>query len=404
MKKILFTISTLILILSFNSAQAVTDWKPVSEVDPKINEELIKVYKNYIQVPKQDIVVPTTLEVSFSADRINNEYFGVYNETDKKFTTSLVLGDQYSGVNNGSAIDAKTNEDLSGLFTDGSNFKKDFYLDKDGNSGSAVVYINYPKAIKSNSLNISFDNYVLLPKSLTLKAEVNGMEVIVLNKIKPTSSNINFLTTTASKWILEMEYSQPLRISNIHLNDALNASTKKIIFLSLPNKTYRIYANPEVVPQLYTNDDYSNVPSSMQGTKKIGPFSVLENPSFVLSDSDKDSIPDVRDNCPGVPNFDQEDIDQNGRGDVCDDYDRDGIINSIDNCRDVLNYDQRDTDGDKIGDTCDSDESRFTEKYPWIVWAGIAFAAIVFLVLLFIAGNEIRKQKLEGPQGVDIDL
>jgi hypothetical protein len=124
----------------------------------------------------------------------------------------------------------------------------------------------------------------------------------------------------------------------------------------------------------------------------------------VLSDSDKDSIPDVRDNCPGVPNFDQEDIDQNGRGDVCDDYDRDGIINSIDNCRDVLNYDQRDTDGDKIGDTCDSDESRFTEKYPWIVWAGIAFAAIVFLVLLFIAGNEIRKQKLEGPQGVDIDL
>ena len=404
MKKIFYSILTLILILSFNSAQAVTDWTPVKEVDPKINEELIKAYRNYIQVPKQDVVVPTILEVSFGANKINNEYFGVYNETDKKFTTSVVLGDQESIVNNITAIDAKTNEDLSGLFTNGSYFKKDFYLDKDGNNGSAVIYINYSKAIKSNSLDISFDNYVLLPTSLTLKAEVNGMQVVVLNKIKPTSSNINFLTTTSGKWILELEYSQPLRISNIHLNDALNVSTKKIIFLSLPNKTYRIYANPEIVPHLYTDDDYSNTPSSTQGAKKIGPFPVLENPSFVLSDSDKDSIPDVRDNCPGVANFDQLDIDQNGRGDVCDDFDRDGVINSMDNCSDVTNYDQRDTDGDKIGDACDLDESRFTEKYPWIVWAGISFAAIVFLSLLFVAGNKIRKQKLEGPQGIDIDL
>jgi hypothetical protein len=65
----------------------------------------------------------------------------------------------------------------------------------------------------------------------------------------------------------------------------------------------------------------------------------------------------------------------------------------MDNCVDTPNYDQRETDGDKIGDACDTGESRFTEKYPWIVWVGIGFATVVFLSLLFIAGNKIRKER-----------
>jgi hypothetical protein len=36
------------------------------------------------------------------------------------------------------------------------------------------------------------------------------------------------------------------------------------------------------------------------------------------SDTDGDSIPDNRDNCPAVPNFDQHDADGDGVGDVCD--------------------------------------------------------------------------------------
>jgi Thrombospondin type 3 repeat len=48
------------------------------------------------------------------------------------------------------------------------------------------------------------------------------------------------------------------------------------------------------------------------------------------------------DNCPGIPNPDQLDDDDDGRGNVCD------------NCRAVANPDQRDTDADSFGDVCDN--------------------------------------------------
>src|SRR5205809_6791704 len=54
-------------------------------------------------------------------------------------------------------------------------------------------------------------------------------------------------------------------------------------------------------------------------------------------DSDGDGVPDSQDNCPLIPNPDQQDTDGDGIGDVCD------------NCPTIANPDQHDTDGDGIG-------------------------------------------------------
>lgn len=85
------------------------------------------------------------------------------------------------------------------------------------------------------------------------------------------------------------------------------------------------------------------------------------------SDTDGDGVPDfgsdgvtALDNCRDTPNRDQEDLDGDGMGDVCDgDTDGDNIDdqNALgqpnDNCPLVPNPDQADTDGDGIGDACD---------------------------------------------------
>lgn len=87
--------------------------------------------------------------------------------------------------------------------------------------------------------------------------------------------------------------------------------------------------------------------------------------SCTCPDEDSDSVCDVDDNCPGIPNVNQSDVDADGHGDVCDncpqtpnplqeDTDADLIGDSCDNCPAIGNASQLDGDSDAIGDTCDN--------------------------------------------------
>jgi hypothetical protein len=75
-------------------------------------------------------------------------------------------------------------------------------------------------------------------------------------------------------------------------------------------------------------------------------------------DSDGDGIIDSQDNCPGIANLKQRDVDHDGIGDACDtdpDSDGDGWPNNVDNCPFAYNPGQQNQDGDSMGDVCDGD-------------------------------------------------
>jgi len=75
-------------------------------------------------------------------------------------------------------------------------------------------------------------------------------------------------------------------------------------------------------------------------------------------DGDTDGVLDSEDNCVEDANPGQEDIDEDGAGDVCDeDKDGDGVLNIEDNCDSISNANQLDADGDGIGAACDSSDT-----------------------------------------------
>lgn len=80
----------------------------------------------------------------------------------------------------------------------------------------------------------------------------------------------------------------------------------------------------------------------------------------VVLDLDSDRLNDTADNCPGIPNMPQDDLDGDLFGDLCDaDIDGDQVVQTgpvdaiIDNCPRIANPTQIDTDNDGTGDACE---------------------------------------------------
>jgi hypothetical protein len=106
------------------------------------------------------------------------------------------------------------------------------------------------------------------------------------------------------------------------------------------------------------------------GDARIGIDVLLRQGNTCGDDSDNDGYADPghpeydcpTDNCPEIPNMDQDDLDDDGLGDVCDpDMDGDGVPNEEDDCPYAYDPLQEDNDGDGFGDGCDNCPEIFNE-------------------------------------------
>jgi hypothetical protein len=246
------------------------------------------------------------------------------------------------------------------------------------------------EAMTATGLRISLAPFVSLPTEMEIVAETEGVETIAFSRDRIESAVVRFPEMTADVWTIRMWYAQPLsieEISFIEVDQSIENRTG-IRFLARPDHTYAIYADPDTSVRIQAGEAGDLLDN--KGVKVFEDIFFGENDEYIPTDSDGDGVADIIDNCVRVANQDQMDKDGNFRGDACDDFDKDGVINAEDNCPDHPNIQQIDTDGDGVGDVCDSEESRLTERLPWLPWIGMLVSALIVGGLLYVTVRSKR--------------
>jgi hypothetical protein len=359
---------------------------------------VISAYRFYKDIDSISINVPTVVEIPFVTDFIERFDFAVLDKTINSFQPHYFKQEILVNEIPVSVSTIPSTDSANRMIDKDARTYADFLLPEntqvpENTQGQVQITLFSPTPITSSILTIILDSNVALPTSVEIRALVDGQNRIVVANRRMDQQTIRFPRTTSNMWQITFGYSQPLRISELRLNqdNAEKSSTHAIRFLAQPGHSYRIYFDPDRLAKAPVGEA-GNL-ASAQDVLIITPTASQNNPNYVIADIDSDGVPDTRDNCVSVPNPDQQDINNNGRGDACDDFDQDGVINSKDNCPDNPNRDQRDIDSDGIGDVCDKEESRITEQYPWIPWVGIGFAAIVLVILLILTARAITTKQ-----------
>ncbi|MDD5103029.1 MAG: thrombospondin type 3 repeat-containing protein [Candidatus Peribacteraceae bacterium] len=343
-------------------------------------EQVISAYREYKEVGSLSIRVPTVIEVPFNTESIERTDFAVWNQTTGAFEPSFFRQDVAPPLITLSSDTTLLEGTLPNMLDSDERTSAEFRLPEDA-QGRLTLTLTSASPVTASSITLLVDDHVALPLTAEIRAVVNGEERIVLASSKLQRSIISFPRTTAQTWTMTLTYGQPLRITELRFNrENATPFIRSLRFLAQPDQTYRIYFNPDrrVSAKVGESGDLA----SAKDVLPIGGSLPQPNPTYRIADTDGDGVPDVQDNCVSIANPDQQDLNSNGRGDICDDFDQDGIINSKDNCPNLPNRNQKDTDGDHIGDVCDTQESRVTERLPWLPWVGMGGAAAVLVVLV----------------------
>ncbi|MDO9399383.1 MAG: thrombospondin type 3 repeat-containing protein [bacterium] len=355
------------------------------EIDQNL---IISAYRYYKDIENISINVPTVVEVPFANEFIERSEFAVLDKTTNSFEPYFLKQELISKTP--VSISSNPNTDTVDQMNDNNiQTYADFPL-PNNIQGQTQITLSYMSPITSSILTALLDSNVALPSSVEIRAFVNGQNRIVVANQRMDQQTVRFPQTTSNKWIITFIFSQPLRISELRLNQEQIAgfNTYDVRFLAQPAHSYRVYFNPDRTAIAPVGEI-----GNLAFTKDIFIMPVIlsqNNSNYIIADVDSDGVADIRDNCVFVSNSDQQDVNNNNRGDVCDDFDQDGIINSKDNCPNNPNQYQEDIDSDGIGDVCDKEESRITERHAWIPWVGVGFASIV-LITLFVLTARSKK-------------
>lgn len=355
---------------------------------------VITTYRQIKEISLPKLIIPKVVEIPFDASGLERSDFLVLDKTTGDFQPSLLIKNKISDVVSSTVVTADPSSSVGSpeSLTDNNDQTYTEIALPNSGMGQTRVILESENIINTDSIYILLDNYVALPKTVAVyTGDDSSLKTVLASKVMD-SQVVHFPKVSSKRFVVDLTYGQPLRITEIRFGGQVynQKENSKLRFLAQPDHQYEVYFNPDrrvsapigEMGNLYDNEGLLVLPASPD----------VDNKSYTAADSDGDGIIDIRDNCVRVSNLDQKDIDNNGRGDVCDDFDKDGVINSVDNCPDQPNYNQSDVDADKIGDVCDGAESRITEKYSWLPWLGMGLAALVVIGLFILTAMSMRKK------------
>lgn len=359
-------------------------------------EAITSAFQKYKDVSAPEVKVPIVVEVPFLEDFANRFNFAVLDIETGTFQP-YYFTEQLRAARTPMFVSVQ-GEVMGKEMIDGDIRTFTEFTLPQNEQGQTRLVLTSAKPVTLSGMTFFLDQFVALPTSIEIRANTDDGEKIILARSRMYRSSVVFPKTTAKEWVISFTYGQMLRITEIVLNDesAGTTSSRSLRFLAQPEHHYRIYFDADRSVSVSVGESanlvsdtevlrFANIPSQV-------------NAGYVVADTDGDGIPDVHDNCVSTPNSDQVDVNGNGRGDACDDFDKDGIVNMGDNCPNDPNRNQSDVDGDNIGDTCDTEESRVTEKYPWLPWVGMGFAGLVLMVLFALTARGMIKNDSAGKE------
>lgn len=325
------------------------------------------------------------LDIDDSANSENN--ISIYNSGEKVFVPVQLVKKPVERP-----VSYRLTESLpfQNIKDENGNFKNITFtsdLDKDIKEKESVLEIFFDRPVKSNSLTFTTTNNGEFPKLV----KVLGKSSVILNATPASGGAVSFADTESDYFKIIFTHTNPLRLGNISLSNNYNDTyyDKYLTFLATPHSQYLAYTTPQDYIQNTFVGNYNDPNPKFINLSKL----VKENnPAFEqvskIKDFDEDGVPDEKDNCPYTKNEDQKDENSNFKGDACDDFDYDGVINTKDNCINTPNIDQKDSDHDNMGDVCDTNgESRWTEHYKWLQYAGLAFLLVIVIFLFAFTAN-----------------
>lgn len=349
-------------------------------------------YRSFLEVEPAQSTIPTVVQVPLPPDATK---VLVYEEQSQSFIESMienryVINDpvtyQLSEVSSTDGIRG----DLNNLLDNNPDTAVDFIVGGKSIESSSVFLLESDHPVSVSEFSFGTGKNSILPSGFSIYSIKNRQDTVEEGELIFQSTYVNnlvkFPVRRGQFWLIVFNYEQPIRLTDLDMGP-VETSTRvdNVRFLALPNMTYRVYLYPERSAPVTLRSG-----GNLAGASAIDPISVgalTDNPLFVEADTDNDGLPDKIDNCPTHYNPDQLSTRGDGVGDVCADFDNDGFNNTEDNCPMLPNYDQRDKDGDGLGDECDLEESRLTERYPWLPWLGIGVTLFVILVLFVIVAK-----------------